>query len=316
MPPQGTATTIYRHSPTIEGFREVSDESSRISVLGFPFSAIPEVAADKFSQRAGRRLATPAMYVLSDGDSAYIGETGNVSRRLVDHASAPSKSFANEIFVASAFSKRRFDKTSGLYFQMKFHELGVAAGHMHILGAPPPTIHLSDEKRAPLDHMVDMARRLLYDAGCRVFDSAAPARAHRTRAPEGVGGGENGDGADVGYFEIGVTTAPQGSSEFELHYGNVWARGHTVGEVFVIAAGSDVRATVNASANQIFRERHKLLKDSGALQVIPGVSDRLRLTQTIAVGSPAIGAKIVCGAHVNSGLWRPLRPGRQLSARE
>lgn len=49
---------------------------------------------------------------------------------------------------------------------------------------------------------------------------------------------------------------------------------------------------------------------------IPGTNDRLRLTQAIAVGSPAIGAKIVTGAHVNSGQWRPLRSGRQLTVRE
>lgn len=312
MPTEGITTTIFRYSPAAAGIRRVMDDASRISVVAFPFSAIGEITGDK----SHRRLGTPGMYILSDGDSVYIGETGNVTRRLVDHATAPSKTFATEVFVASAFSEHRFDKAGALYFQMKFHELAVAAGHMHVLGATPPTIHLSDEKRAPLDAMRETARRLLYDAGCRAFDSCTPPRHASAPAPEGDGVGEGGDGSDVGFFQIGVATAPQGAAEYELHYGNIWARGHAIGEVFVIAAGSDIRATINPSANAIFRERHKLLRERGALQSIPGVRDRLRLTQAIAVASPAVGAKVVCGAHVNSNQWRPLRPARQVAGRE
>ncbi len=35
----------------------------------------------------------------------------------------------------------------------------------------------------------------------------------------------------------------------------------------------------------------------------------MRLVDTVTVGSASVAAKIVCGAHVNSGLWKvqPLR---------
>ena len=114
---------------------------------------------------------------------------------------------------------------------------------------------------------------------------------------------------DAGPITIGVTTTPLGSAEYELTYDDVWARGYWAGDLFIVAAGSEVRATTNGSVNAVTRGRRDDLFRAGVLAPIPGVASRRRLIVAVAFPSAAIAAKIVCGAHT-AGRWFPLTRSR------
>lgn len=129
------------------------------------------------------------------------------------------------------------------------------------------------------------------------------------RAPNGAIGFEScpGEALPIPILRISAKNRP--------HAIALRAKGRSVGDGFVITAGSEIASAVNASADEILRQRHRLLKESGALPTIPGVTDRLRLVRSIAVGSAAIAAKLVCGGHAAASLWRPSAV-RQLSAED
>ena len=97
--------------------REIFDRTSRLSVWAFPFSAIDQVATRSDVDGCGLR-AWPT------GWSVYIGESGNCGRRLLEHAIDPSKKFAREVYVISAFDEDWFDKTAAIQLQ---HRLTYAA---------------------------------------------------------------------------------------------------------------------------------------------------------------------------------------------
>ena len=65
----------------------------------------------------------PACYVLADHCTAYIGETGNIGRRLSDHFRDQSKSFAREVYVISGYEGAWFDTTAALYLQYRLTKI-------------------------------------------------------------------------------------------------------------------------------------------------------------------------------------------------
>lgn len=293
-------TIIHRSLGGVAGYREVSDDASRLAVRAFPFAKLEEAAATK-------SLAVPACYILADEHTVYIGESGNVGRRLLEHLNDSTKAFVREVFVLSASDDRWFDKTVAMYFQYALTHAAQDAGLIAVQkGVNPRVMDLPPWRLATLTRIAEDAERLLYDAGCRAFhsncDSQLPPIPVFGASPEN----ENADPEDNGVMEIGVA-APPGVEEYELFHGHVWARGYWSGDSFVVAAGSDVRNVLNASVNALIGTRRQELEDAGVLGQIPGVFDRRRLMAAVALPSAAIAAKVVCGAHVNSTKWQPVQ---------
>jgi hypothetical protein len=302
-----TTSIVHRESGGITGLREVTDDASRLTVCAFPFAAIKQIVAFK-------TFDVPACYLLAGSEIVYIGESGYVGRRLLEHRDDSSKQFASQVFVVSACDQGWLDKVPAIYLQYRLTNLAEAAGLVRVQrGAPPRLPDLPKWRHAPLKTLGDDARRLLFDAGCHAFDSAkvvqrvakvtAPVPLEATAMNEGCA-----DPADAGVMEIGVTTVPHGVEEYELSYGDiVWARGYHAGDRFVVAAGSDVPTAVNPSARPIVHSRRKELTAAGALIPIARVGDRMRLAVAVAFPSQAIAAAVICGAHVDSSKWTPLR---------
>lgn len=96
---QTACTNVHRPMGGIEGLREVHDDVGRLTVSAFPAAMIKDMSM--------ARAAVPACYVLADHCTAYIGETGNVGRRLSDHYRDQSKAFAREVYVISGRGKGR-----------------------------------------------------------------------------------------------------------------------------------------------------------------------------------------------------------------
>jgi hypothetical protein len=300
---ESSTSIVHRANGGIVGLREVSDDASRLSVFAFPFAAIKEVVASK-------SFALPGAYVLSGHGIVYLGESGQVGRRLLEHRDDPEKSFAREVFVVAAFNERWFDKIPAIYLQYYLTNTAETAGFVRVLkGASPRMIDLPAWRRAPLERIGQDAERLLFDAGCRAFHAAygtATAVDQPNVIPFSAADETVADAADAGVMRIGVTTTPSGIEEYELSYGDIWARGYPSGDCFVVAAGSDVRAVLNPSVTPIIKVRREELNAAGVLTPIPGLADRLRLEVAVAFPSRAIAAKVLCGAHVDSSKWVPL----------
>lgn len=177
-------------------------------------------------------------------------------------------------------------------------------------GCRPQIIELPPWRRITLERLAHDVRRLLFDAGCRVLDASDPKilfAATPDQEPALTDAATVWESDDVGLMSIGVTPLPPRPDEYEIEYVNLWARGYPLDDGFVVSAGSEFRTEINPSVNPILVTRRKELREAGALIPIRGVSDRLRLTVSIALPSMSIAAKVVTGAHVNAALWKKLR---------
>jgi hypothetical protein len=113
-------------------------------------------------------------------------------------------------------------------------------------------------------------------------------------------------------MEIGVVATPAGAPEFQLAYGDLWARGYAEADGFVVTAGSEIRTLVNPSVNPILHKRRAELETAGVLAEIPGLRERKRLLAAVWFPSRAIAAKVVSGAHVSGNKWAPVLDQRPL----
>jgi hypothetical protein len=291
---QAACTNVHRPLGGIQGLREVHDDVGRLSVSAFPFAMVKDMSMT--------RAAVPACYILADHNTAYIGETGNIGRRLSDHYRDQSKAFAREVYVVSGYEGSWLDGCAALYLQYRFTKIAEQAGLVDLLkGVNPQVLELPSHRRASLDIFVEHGERLLFDAGCRVLRSNFASQRRPVVEADAVGPD------DTGPMQIGVVAAPPIGSELELAYSDLWARGYPTPEGFVVMAGSEVRSTVNPSAPPIIETRRDELADAEALMAIPGVQDRQRLCVAVCFPSAAIAAKVVTGAHVNSSKWQPPR---------
>lgn len=303
MTDPSTTTIIHRPNGGLGGYRVVSDGASRVVVHAFPMAELASVSGRDL-------LAKPGTYLMTDGRVAYVGESGRVSRRLADHSADPSKSFARDVFVVNGFDSTTFDKALLLDLQFRLTREAVDCGAVAVAkGLNPVQPGITAADRSTHDRIYADALRLLYDAGCRIFvpPESEPPAPQPPSAPEG------GEEADGGPMSIGVSTTPLDAEEFELRYLGLWARGYWAQDRFVVAAGSEVRATTNGSVDAITRARREELFGARVLATIPGVGDRRRLVAAVAFPSTSIAAKTICGAHT-PGRWVPVDKALWLAA--
>lgn len=297
----GTTTIIHRPRSAITGFRRITDEASPLAVWSFPFAPLLEDLRE--------RLGRPACYVLAGADQVYIGETGNLVRRLNEHLADAEKAFAREVFAVTGIAHRPYDKSGPLYLQQWLTRRAESAEFVTVKkDKNPPLTEPADWRKSTFDRIIVDAERLLFDAGCRAFHANSDPRSplpssFASSLPTTRYEAEE-DDSDL--MQIGVTTTPPGSAEYELNYCGVWARGYPFGDGFVVAAGSEVRASINPSARPIVATRHAMLREARALIPIAGVEDRLRLTVAVAFHSLNIAAQVVCGAQASARLWQRL----------
>jgi hypothetical protein len=296
-----STAVIHRPFGGVLGYRRISDRASRAVVHAFPMHELPRLAA------AGL-LSTPGAYVMTDHRTAYIGESRRPSRRLSEHAADSAKDFARDVFVVGGCEGAAFDKLLAVDLQFRLTRCAVEAGAVTLSkGLNPAEPDLTDAERATHDRIAADALRLLHDGGCRIFhaDFGAGAPAQSEEPPPD----DAADVADSGPMAIGVTTVPLGSDEFELRYGDLWARGYWAGGKFVVSAGSEVRSTTNDSVNALTRARRDELFAAGVLSPITGVGDRRRLAVAVAFASTSIAAKVLAGAHT-AGRWVARNPSK------
>ncbi|MDO9294455.1 hypothetical protein [Bradyrhizobium sp.] len=291
-----SSTLIHRTNGDVAGVREAIDELTGLTVTAFPMTMIREIMP--------ARAMMTAAYVLAGFRRVYMGETTRIGRRLYDHSVDQSKSFASEVFVITKFGLDPLGKVAALYLQAHLTRAAEDAGLVRVqkgTGAQaidPPLRHA-----APYFQMAMIAERLLFDAGCVAFHGGSAAEPF-VQPHDAAGLTPTLDiEDDAAPIEIGVTATPGGAPEYQLAYGDLWARGYAAATGFVVTAGSEVRREVNQSVNPILHTRRDELAEAGVLAGIPGLSDRQRLTVSVWFPSPAIAAKVVTGAHVAGSKW-------------
>ena len=82
--------------------------------------------------------------------TARIGETGNVGRRLSDHAADPAMAFAREVYVISGYQRAWFDKTAAIYLQYRLTGRAERAGLVDVIkGVNPQVLELPSQAGLP-----------------------------------------------------------------------------------------------------------------------------------------------------------------------
>src|SRR5690606_2796653 len=128
------------------------------SVCVIPFRDIAAVAGT-----GGLTLA--GAYVLVGAGRAYVGESGNVGRRLLEHTGDQTKAFATEAYVLAGF-ERRLDKAAAVHLQGCLYAAIDRAGKLTLQnGTGAGAADLPDWRKVSLDRMFEQALPLLFDAG-------------------------------------------------------------------------------------------------------------------------------------------------------
>jgi hypothetical protein len=305
----GYTTIIRRPGNTETGIRVLCEPFGVFKVLTFPFSAIAQVVGLDELQAAGS-------YMLCERQApkTYVGESGNLAKRLPDHITDPNKQFATEIFVVTS-KDERFKKKHAVFGQRFLFDAAKAAGLVTLVNDIKPQWFALDPEE--IDYVVrgfmDI-QRPLFDSGCRVLHDRDPmlppvAKPHRT---EGAGSevlaGRPLD--DSGEIFVGPATVPLGAEQAELKYSDIWARGYLLNPRdpsdtrFVVAPGSEIRTATNGGVINGIVTKRNTLEEDGFLMPIPGVSDRKRLVRPIVLCSKDNAAKVCAGAMIDANSWR------------
>ncbi|WP_271553575.1 hypothetical protein [Bradyrhizobium sp. CCBAU 45394] len=281
--------TIYRPFGGIEGYRLISDPAGRLAVTTFPMEMARRLSAsmDQWS----------ACYLLTGGGQAYLGQSHYAMKCIAEHVVDPAKAFASDVFLIHAQEEpRTMDWSTRLYLEHRLSELAREAGLVRLANTVEPRVlPWRLEQTATLELLATQARRLLFDAGCRVVDG------NLLSQPTAQGKGDDSDDAKEA-VEIACPTRPV-PEEFAFDYRGIWARGYHADQGFVVAAGSELRATETHSLRKNIKRLRADLLARDVVVPIAGVTDRLRFQVDWCFFSAAVAAKFVAGAHVAGTKW-------------
>lgn len=280
--------TVYRPFGGVEGYRQISDPAGRLAVTTFPMEMARRLSAG-FDQWS-------ACYLLTGGGRVYIGQSHCAMKSIAEHAVNPAKAFASEVFLIHAQEEpRTMDWSTRLYLEHRLSELAKEAGLVRLANTVEPRVlPWRLEQTATLELLATQARRLLFDAGCRIVDGNLPSQ------PTAQAKGDDSDAEEA--VEIGCPTRPV-PREFAFDYCGIWARGYHADQGFVVAAGSELRATETPSLRKNIKRLRADLLARGVVVPIAGVTDRLRFQVDWCFFSPAVAAKCLAGAHVAGTKW-------------
>jgi hypothetical protein len=275
--------TIYRPEGEIDGYRQVHDPAGGLAVAAFPIAMAKDLAATC--------ELLSACYVIVGHGQALIGESIRALQCVAEHAVDPAKAFASEVYLVHAQEPHMIAWSTRLRLARRLAEVAQEVGLVTLAdNAEPRVAPYALEHAATLERLVTDGRRLLFDAGCRVFNGSSAAEAETDQNVDG--------GIDV----------PGAPGDLEFDYCGIRAWGYHDLDGFVVARGSEVRNVETASLRRNIKKLRADLRARGVLVPIAGVKDRLRFAVAWQFFSPAVAAKLVAGAHVAATKW--VRPRR------
>jgi hypothetical protein len=292
----GRISTVTHVADDIAGLREVTDAINRLTVCGFRF-------ADTAAVLGSSALTHPGVYLLVSRTHVYVGQSSHLALRLLKHLGDETKQWPTEVFVVTAFDAKYFDKAAACYFEQLMIEEAETAGLVKVVNRVNSAgASMRSEEKVSLDRLAEDARRMLYDAGCRIFHSNDPPVVPQSSETVAPCFSES-DHDDLGMVPVGYTAVPAGCTEIQLIYGDVWARGFEHESKLVVLPGSDLRLQVNPSVLRIVRDRRERLMSNGSVISVP--NNHFRFATAVSFCSATIAARTICGAHVTADLWQP-----------
>jgi hypothetical protein len=273
--------TVQRPYGGIDGLREIRDSAGRLMV-----TVVPPGMASRFPVV---RESLAACYVVVGQGRIDIGQSRWVGNASLQHAAAPATSVAGEVYIIHAQRNDWLFRVALPFLEFRLTELAREAGLVEVSnGASPRT--WSSEDRALFERFVGESRRLLFDAGCRAFNTTPASQLPATaEADRGI------DLAEEAPAQIDVDAVPTVGGELALPYAGLWARGYYGPDGFIVLPGSEVRTPVTMK-----KLREQLAE---ILVPIPGIDDRLRLEAAVCFRSAAIAAKFLTGAKMGGTKW-------------
>lgn len=295
----GTTVTVHYRDATVEGVRTAESRVSPLAVYASNWKDLQRLLDAGLPPRCG-------IYVLTGPTSGTKlavrpGEANDLRRRLLEHASDPSKSEFTDIYAVTSVDQR-LTKSDVRYIEARMHEhVAQLPGRSLEVERIPVVVECSAHERDDLEALFLQARVLLHAAGCRAFDAQGLPWDASVLDPE------------VGVVEVTLEASNDHEDEHELLYDGLWARGYPTSDGgFIVRAGSDIRVREGLALLPGISSRRRMLAERGVLGTIPGVTDRWRLLANVYCSSPLLAAKIATGAHVSRSMWQRISPEARL----
>ena len=260
---------IFLPSGDPQGIRVAEITTRIVRVIEVPRSLLAEFLKMPEAQQVGvYYLVGPAEE--GEGDALYIGQSGNVGMRLVQHNQDENKDFWNRALVAVARTNS-FTQTHVQFLEWLDIKDARNAGRYALANGNNGT---QPYMEAPLEaacrDMQDTVRVLLATLGYPVFEA------------------------------VGKTATKESAEVFFCRANGADGRGLYTPEGFVVLKGSTGRReSVPSLHGTVYEHVRERLIESGVLRV---EGDRVVMTRDYVFGSPSRAALVLLGRSANG--WR------------
>ena len=260
---------IFLPSGDPQGLRIAEITTRIVRVIEVPRSLLAEFLKMPEAQQVGvYYLVGPAEE--GEGDALYIGQTGNVGMRLVQHNQDENKDFWNRALVAVSLTNS-LTQTHALFLEWLGIRDAKAAGRYALdngnAGARP---HTPAPLEADCQEIQDTVRVLLATLGYPVFEA------------------------------VGKSATKESAEMFFCRANGADGRGLYTPEGFVVLKGSTGRRESMPSLHgTVYEHVRERLIESGVLRV---EGDRIVLTRDYVFGSPSRAAVLLLGRSANG--WK------------
>jgi len=286
---QAYTHTIYRPRGGVGGFRQISDPAGRLAVTAYPMAMAKDLAAAS--------EGWPACYVIAGNGEAIIGESNRAIQCVAEHTLEPARAFGSEVYLLHEQEPHALAWSTRLDLAHRLTELAREAALVILARTvEPKALTWTVEHTATMERLVTDGRRLMFDAGCRIFDGN---RASQLSVQAEID--DNQDADEAVETGLQISSLPEGELEFD--YCGIRAKGYHDSEGFVVSAGSEARNLETTSLRRNIKTLRADLLKKGIVVPIAGVEDRLRFRVAWTFFSAAVAAKFVAGAHVAGTKW-------------
>lgn len=257
-------------------------------VIAAPRSDLAELLKRSEASRTGVYLLLGDDPKAIGGQSAYIGEGDNVSKRLYHHARSENqggKDFWDRVIVLTS-KDANLTKAHVRYLESRFIDLARTAGRVTLTnGTSPDPIALPEADVSDMEYYVEQARIVLPVLGVNLFRSAKTARA----------------------LPVTSDPAPHPDSPvftMAVKKDGIVAKARVVDGEFTVLEGSDARATWIADQAHGYSGLRAKLEEDGTIVPNP-VGNGMRFTRDHVFSSPSAAAAVIAGRPANGRTkWR------------
>jgi hypothetical protein len=281
---------------SIAGFREIASFGSILQVLAAPFSDLERIKAT---------LNGIFVTYVIDLPRVYTGHGRASSRNIGDRIDQDGLETAQVYIICS--NDPRFEKFAASYVEARIIDIADSLG-VPLANILRPYGRGGLRVSADLEPLVQHALFLLSVAGFQRFEENQWTRSDRPLRVDVTG-----DLHDVRLLDPEMMTLPTDAERMRLNRRDLQAEGYMVGDRFHVLPGADYCYESKSGLSEDNLLRRQAIEGLDILQLLPGVTDRARLSVGLDVKSPAIAAKILSGEHIGNRYWEEI-PSSQVSS--